>query len=290
MKKLLITLGIAALTSITLQAANCGPSNTDCSSCSWKNTDCGSPGFYDSCDKLIPYDDYSNCCFDLKNWYLAVRGTVTWNEDLKITSSDIFLRMRLNQKTGGGLSVALGYNINQCMRFEIEGLYHRNSVQCINLTNPCGSSLLIAEPTGDKSVNGAIQDAALMGNFFYDYTICPCTQLFVGAGAGITFNRMRISTINTSTGKVTFEQFFANMAGTFPGQATELNSVCPSKCHTYFAWNIMGGLSYELSPCWVIEVGYRLFAKNKIKFNQQLFCKSKIPITHAVVAGLRYKF
>ena len=281
MKRLFIILGALALTSITLQAANCGP----CTRIGCKTLDCGSPGYYDNCDRLFEYDEFEDCCFDLSKWYLTARGTVTSNEDLKFFSS--FMKMSVNQKIGGGLSVALGYKINDCFRAEFEALYHRNSIQCLNFSN---LSSLITEPAGDKNANGAVQDAAIMGNLYYDYPIFDCMKLYVGAGAGLTYNRIRISTIQLSTGKVPFEQFFSDLAATFPAQASALNSVCPAKSRTYFAWNLMGGASYALGKCWTLEVGYRLFAKNKIKFNHQLFEKVKLPITHAVVAGLRYNF
>lgn len=258
MKKRLLVLSILALTSLNLYA-NCGYGNG-----------CGP----------IPCD--TPCCYP-SSWYVATRGAVTWRRDVNFNTTS-GVNLSTDFKEGGSASFALGYNFQCiCMRLELEALYQRNSMKSVTFSNfPTGS----AEFNTTMSTNGAVQDFALMANLYYDFNFCSCLKFYVGGGIGIDWNRIRLSTLTlpNQLGVSSLQDFNLIVGNPFPG-------IKSSKHSTYFAWNAMAGLTYTLTPCWYLDLGYRLFSTTKLKFNGDSgFSKSNIPLVHRAEAGLRYNF
>lgn len=251
MKKRLLILSILALTSLSLKA-NCGKANCACDPC------------------LCPSPCATPCCYP-SSWYFATRGAVTWRNDIDFTVRNTG-HISTDLKTGGAVSAALGYNFQCiCMRFELETLYQRNSFKSFTLTSP---DPLLAPFVGTYGVHGALQDLALMANLYYDFNLCSCLKFYLGAGVGIDWNRV---------------SFSKTIVVTTPGiNPLELDA---AKNKAYFAWNAMAGFSYPMTPCWYLDLGYRIWGTNKIKLNLDPgSTKSNVPLVQRVEAGFRYMF
>lgn len=240
-------------------------------------------------------------------WYFATHGAVVWQNHLTFeTKSAVHLNNaseKFEYKVGGSGSVAIGMNLSPCWRFEVEGLYQRNSMKSVALSGVPILDLPVPFGAVDLNrsypANGSISDFALMGNLFYDFNLGCCFKIYLGAGLGVAFNHIRFTTITFpfvgSIGVVSTQDFANAIADVlaiegFSEAAAIMRNIKSSSSHTYFAWNVMGGLSYELTPCWILDLGYRLFVKTKIKFNEDAFGKSNIPLTHRAEIGLRYLF
>lgn len=290
MKKQILTLSVIALLTASIHANcdynSCGP----CAPAPCAVAPCVAP-----CQP---------CCMP-SCWYWAARGALTWHNDLKFNSRLHNMgNLRLDYKVGGSASLALGYYFTclPCFRIELEALYQRNSLKSATFNN---LGINLAPSNGTHPANGANSDFALMANLFYDYDLGCCFKVYLGAGLGVSRTRIRFSTltmppnanlnpsdfgpISTHTFALVGSEVLA--AAGFTEDAAILANIVAATNHTYFAWNVMGGLTYALSPCWNLDLGYRLFAKTKLKINQQAgYNKPNIPLISRLELGLRYNF
>lgn len=251
-----------------------------------------------------PCDTSCNVGCYCADWYLATRGALTWHNTGKIHGPLGSGVTRFD--VGGSASVAIGYNL-PCwnLRIEGEGLYQRNSVKTVALNGLDPAFFDGLATVGNCVANGASTDFALMANLFYDYCLTQCVKLYVGAGLGVSFNRLRVSTDNQPVpmpgatvpiGVISLSQVGKNIAQVYnaigqPQLAALASTLHETDTNTVFAWNIMAGFTYALNPCWNLDLGYRLFVTSKLSYNRQAgFGKTNTPIVNRAEIGLRYAF
>lgn len=217
-------------------------------------------------------------------WYIAGTGALVFKNENE------FLDQKKNggeykQKLGWGTSVAIGRTMG-CWRAELEAAYRRNKLKDFALIEDGVNLSKSADATLKKKSTDAAagllkgdaytRDLALMANLYYDIPVCNCFSIYLGAGAGVSFNEFAVKEQFTdATGKVTYSDH-------------QFDSIK----NTLFAWQVMTGVAYDLTPNWTLTLGYRLFATTKPKFqNENMTVKArKIPLSHSVELGLRYKF
>lgn len=127
-----------------------------------------------------------------------------------------------------------------------------------------------------KGIDAYTRDFAIMANLYYDIPVCDCFSVYLGAGAGVSFNEIAIADkIIDTAGKVTSSD----------------HSFTTVK-NTLFAWQVMTGVAYDLSEDWTLTLGYRLFATAKPKYQTgtETIKAKKMPLSHNFEIGLRYKF
>jgi opacity protein-like surface antigen len=150
---------------------------------------------------------------------------------------------------GGGV----GYQFNNWFRFDVTGEY-RTAAQYSAIqsytdiwsapgASPCGTPARCHD-----TYHGQHSAAVFLGNAYFDlgtwYGISP----FVGAGLGLAVNWFQ-----------NFYDLSAQPAGGF-GYTADLT-------RTNFAWAVMGGLAYNVTPNLKLEVGYRYLDMGKISTN-----------------------
>lgn len=196
-----------------------------------------------------------------ENWYVAGSPTINWHtvhkfSHSKIDPRDSNRRDRRTYKWGGGFNVSFGYILHPYtfwnLRLEEEILYRRNALSRF----------------GNRSLSavGETRDIALMTNLISDIPlnpICPWIAFYFGGGIGISFNELLITSIQ----------------------------MVPLKGHKireeYFAYQLMSGFSFNISPGIDLTAGYRLFATAKVRTRKG--GKSKdIPLTQSIDLGMRF--
>jgi opacity protein-like surface antigen len=100
--------------------------------------------------------------------------------------------------------------------------------------------------TGARS---RLQSLSTLASLYYDFQIPSRFKPYVGAGVGLAHNRMRVDSIPLSS------------AGTL-GARTESSN--------HFAWQLGGGVAYEIGPAVSLDLGYRYFDGGSVGFNQTL--------------------
>lgn len=194
------------------------------------------------------------------NWYIAASGSVAWHnhQTFDVTPNLSFKR---NYKVGGGAAVSVGYIFDICncwnLRIEVEGVWRRNSIKDLTVS---GFGTSFTTPA-----SGHTQDTAIMANLIADFPFACCWNFYIGGGLGVSFNKLTISIPNTT--------------GTSVSTTTSNNSL--------FAWQGLGGLSYDICQNIALTAGYRIFGTEKrttggIKSNN-------IPLIQSVDLGLRFR-
>ncbi len=179
--------------------------------------------------------------------YISGTGSVAWHNDWSIT--DGILTESLSHKIGGGGSIAIGLIMNQ-WRLEVEGLIRHNSLD--------SAKIEVFDITyHQEKVTGYTQDKAIMLNAFYDIPVQECVSIYLGAGLGATFQKIK----------------FFNETATDTG----------------IAWQLMAGISYDVSECVTLFTGYRLFGTPAHSTIKGVELKNH-PLTHSVDFGVRFKF
>lgn len=194
-----------------------------------------------------------------ENWYVAGSPTINWHTRHKFPNSkiDSVNQDRRTYKWGGGCNISFGYIFHPYtqwnLRLEEEIVYRRNALSRIGSNN--------------LSAVGRTQDIALMTNIISDIPLtplCPWLALYFGGGLGISFNELKITSIETLP-------------------------LSHHKAHTqYLAWQIMSGFSFNISPGIDLTAGYRLFGTQKVHTPKG--GKSKdIPLTQSIDLGMRFR-
>lgn len=208
------------------------------------------------------------------NWYMAGTGALSFHNDTKFFKDKVG-GTEQDYKMGGGASFAVGRTMD-CWRFELEMAYRRNKVK--NQFDIAANGQ--KNQQANKNVDGYNRDLALMANAYYDLPLCDAFGIYVGGGLGVSFN------------EVSFKDVDGN---------GHLNHSYASYKNTLFAYQAMTGVFYDLNECWTLTLGYRLFGTSKpkvdsksdliggINANTQVK-SSKMPISHNIEFGVRYKF
>ena len=102
---------------------------------------------------------------------------------------------------------------------------------------------------------------SLMANAYFDYLTCTPWTPYVGAGIGAAYLK---NNINGGAAKKT----------------------------TYnFAWQVMGGVTYDINANWTLDAGYRYADLGQIRknFGDGVIYKTKVR-DHEILFGARYTF
>lgn len=191
----------------------------------------------------------------LDNWYIAGSGSVAWHNDHEFKNSSGAIQKR-DYKIGGGASASVGYIFDLCncwkLRLEEELVYRRNSLDTITVS------------TSDNST-GHTQDIALMTNLLLDVPLQCGFGLYAGGGIGVSFNKIE----------------FTNQGG-LPVTPKDISR------DELFAWQLMSGIYYDITPCIALTAGYRFFATEKV-CNRVGLKSQDIPFTHSIDFGISFK-
>jgi opacity protein-like surface antigen len=150
------------------------------------------------------------------------------------------------------VGAGLGWQVNSRFRFDLTGEY-RSTAQVKALANLSGDIVDAGVPLGTLQANSHFQAnmTAVVGllNGYWDIANYRGFTPYVGAGLG--FANVRLSDL-TAINQATFTD-------TGTGDVVLQQSSGYSKAHsqTNFAWALMAGTSYDLSPNAKLDLGYR---------------------------------
>ena len=190
-------------------------------------------------------------------WYTALTGLYTMPSDSSATldasafnvSGDIELSNSL------GLALALGAQVNDALRVELEGAYRASDIDGANDVR--FNSLPITAGLG-----GDVDTWSLMINAHYDIAMAA-VRPYIGAGLGIA-------------------RHDASATLTLPG----LPPASESGDDTVFAYQFMAGIGYEISENVSVFGGYRYMGTDDLEI-EKLTAQYG---THGIEAGLRFGF
>jgi opacity protein-like surface antigen len=203
--------------------------------------------------------------------YIAVKGGYEYKEssggitDTAAPAVNQNATRRWSDQNGYALGCAIGYNFADMglpVRAEAEYMYHSQfKFNSVNGT--------AATSTGLTSTKIGAQ--TMFANAYYDITTGTAFTPYVGAGLGVAWVNLKVSTNNASS--------------TIDGDHDTLN----------FAWNVGAGVGYALSDNVVIDLGYRYtdFGDSKSVTDPQLPTvtqKFKDIHSHSALLALRYQF
>jgi opacity protein-like surface antigen len=206
-------------------------------------------------------------------WYLRGDIGVAALGSGKLNYSDnqpgiSFTSKEFQQQMFGGIGV--GYQFNSWLRFDVTGEYrgkagfsaHDNyngrnvGVDCAGVANPlidCGFS-------GGNRNAGSISSMVFLANAYLDLGTWHGLTPFIGAGVGISQNKISgladqgyatLTTYNTGTNVVV-------ASATAPTFGTAANGTKSS-----FAYALMAGLAYDVTPNYKVELAYRYLNMGK---------------------------
>ena len=200
-------------------------------------------------------------------WYFSAFGGANWLND---TSFSITGAMVDNEyDTGFVAGGAIGYDFGQAMgplglRLEAEVSYRSNDVDSHTVT------VIGAGPGTFPSGVGSTTALAGMGNVLFDLNTGSPFTVYGGGGLGVA----NIDFDGHATG---------------PDAASVMNDD-----DTVFAWQLIAGTGYEISPNMVLDVQYRYFNAGDVSLTSTAAGGSVSSSTdyesHAVVGGIRFKF
>ena len=158
-------------------------------------------------------------------WYVSVFGGASFLDDFDITYSNSGTPGRSETRTDAGFIVggAIGMELSSSVRAEVEVSYFDNDVNRLNYP-----LFPIA-----YSASGYVNSINVMGNFWYDMDMGMGIVPYVGGGAGVGFVDARAAWPNIDN----YNEHIGSNAG--------------------FAFQVGGGLRFELTDMIGADVGYR---------------------------------
>lgn len=119
-------------------------------------------------------------------------------------------------------------------------------------------SLNLKKNIGDANVK--LYKHSLMANAYFDYLTCTPWTPYVGAGIGTAYLKYNV------------------------------NSGAAKKTVYNFAWQVMGGVTYDINANWALDAGYRYADLGQIRKNDgESVTKFKVR-DHEIMLGARYTF
>ena len=196
-------------------------------------------------------------------WYTSLTGLYNMPRD-----SDATLDTEPLDATGDielsndfGFALALGMQMNDALRVELEGAYRPLEVDG-------AKGVLLNSAPVDVGLSGELDTWSLMINAYYEMPL-GAARPYLGAGLGIAGH----------DGELTLSSpLLVSVLGT--------NSVRESGDDTVFAYQFMAGLGFEVSDNMTLFGGYRYMGTDDMEI--EAFTASYG--THALEAGLRVGF
>ncbi len=174
----------------------------------------------------------------------------------------------------GGIGV--GYQVNSWLRFDVTGEYRGKSgwgirdsytgsaFDCSSFYAGAPAASVFCTPTGSNGIKGNISSMVLLANAYLDLGTWNGLTPFVGVGVGMTQNKVSGVTDNGfATNTVTASTFLGAPVGSSATSSTFGTAANGTKSN--FAWALMAGVAYDVSPNYKVELGYRYLNLGKMQ-------------------------
>jgi opacity protein-like surface antigen len=170
----------------------------------------------------------------------------------------------------GGIGV--GYQFNSWLRFDVTGEYRGKTGFSVNDTyagrvtgRDCNGAVNAAVDcgfTGGNRNTGNISSTVFLANGYVDLGTWQGITPFIGAGAGMTQNR--VSGVNDIGYNI--NTLYTTGTNTVLGAATSPSSgYAANGTKSGFAYALMAGLAYDVSPNYKVELAYRYLNLGKFQ-------------------------
>lgn len=175
-----------------------------------------------------------------------------------------------------------GYQLNNWFRADVTGEYrimsnYRAGMAYVDMTRPAGWIGPFPGTFGADAYSAQLGSAVFMANGYVDLGTWYGVTPFVGAGVGLAAHNLN-GLVDTAVG--------------VPGIG-----FASDKHQTNFAWAVMGGLGFNVTPNLKLEVGYRYLDMGRITSNP-ILCSAAAACfrerhafnvaSHDVRVGFRY--
>ncbi|WP_442753878.1 outer membrane protein [Methylocystis sp. JAN1] len=182
----------------------------------------------------------------ISDWSYSLRPGIDNFGNVQVPAGPVWNSYHsLNDTAFAGAGV--GYQVNSWFRFDLTGEYRiQSSYRAANqFTFPgCGSACY-----GFDQYNASLGTALFLANAYFDLGTWYGLTPFVGAGIGAAFHN------------------FSGLTDTGFGVANGGYGFAADTNQTNFAWAVMGGLGYAVTPNLRLEVAYRYLDMGKITSN-----------------------
>src|SRR6185369_11917852 len=183
---------------------------------------------------------------------------------------------RVRLKTGFDGDINIGYDFGM-FRLEAEGGYKRASVNVARTTSDNG-----AQPYGTNITSGHNSVYSLMANALVDFGPSDGVNFFVGAGAGVAWNKTNYTLASTP---VIIPATTTTPAVTYTGPSGDF-----SDNRSAFAWQLLAGVRVPLSPSVDVGLKYRYFDAGRFNYRNDLDGMNTRFQSHSILAGIPFKF
>lgn len=216
-----------------------------------------------------------NAQLDWNSFYFGSSGALSFHDNIEIdcgpyTSPGPLVVSSHEEHVfdlGGARSLFVGYEYD-CWRVELEGGFRQHNLDYSVLTTTGNA------PTSGINNEHFTRTISVLLNGYYDYCFAEGLGAYVGLGVGYGYHRLRLD----DGGNIFVDLDVKNHE---------------------FAWQAMGGFSYEACPRATVFLGYRFFGLLKPGgFNRGVLgapivnapCTwDHFPYMHEVQAGVRIK-
>jgi opacity protein-like surface antigen len=184
-------------------------------------------------------------------FYAVIGAGATLFPDPEVTDSTLpGVTGEIGTETGFNIHGAIGYRISDAFRAEAEFTYRQNDIDQLTIA-AFGLS-------ASGAASGDVTSASGMINGYWDIPVSGMIKPYLGAGLGVS--------------RVDAELTVAGVTG--------------EGDDTVFAYQLMGGVQYDISSNAAVRVGYRFFATADPEFGTT---ESEYT-THNIDAGVVFKF
>ncbi len=193
-------------------------------------------------------------------WYAAWDVGAHWDNGTPAAHSTglrpngLEAKWRLHTKTDWAAFGRLGYRFDPNWRAELELGWRNGSLDYFHGSNAQGPVGGNGEPIGVCAVSSGAGTCARprgfsdqltgMANIIYDFFPESSFHPFVGAGVGVDYNKARVG------GIIRVPAFAQNVYAN-----PEFFHAKSEKTH--FAWQVIGGVAFDLSEQWAVDLTYR---------------------------------
>lgn len=217
---------------------------------------------------------------EFTGWYLRgdVGAGLNWMQDFRSSDASLvpgFAYDGTSLGTQAIIGAGVGYQFNNWFRADITGEYrtgsHFHAIESYN--NIYG--------VGFDQYSGIVRNAVVLANGYFDLGTWWGFTPFVGGGVGVAFSQFHGLT-DTGLGPDNIGAF---------GSA-------PDKSSTQFAWALMAGVDYSITPNWKVELSYRYLDMGRVSSNP-IICSCGQPggevqsfrmASNDIRVGVRYLF
>lgn len=148
----------------------------------------------------------------------------------------------------GFFGLGVGYQFNSWLRFDVTG--ELRGTAKLDFNDKWTTPTL----TGTNSVRGHLNSSVFLANAYVDLGNWHGLTPFLGAGAGVVYHKVsRLDDSGTNSPNPQTTPPTINLSsGSFDG-----------KSKTNFAWALMAGVAYDVTPNVKLELGYRYLNMGK---------------------------